>query len=224
MRVDLVPVPGILLDRLSALGVDVEQVLRLSGIARSRFQSPKARLSTSEFFELWRVIEKLAGAPDFGLRLGSTRPQHQYDVVSMAALHSPSLGDALTKLARYKRLVCPEQVVVEVAEGEARVQFIWELADSSPPRFLIDATFAGTLDLARSGTGKPIVPRRIELARGSADEAMLRHHFACAVRFDAPVDLLVFDEAALSEPFVTHNGDVLSMLLAGKPSRYSKDD
>jgi AraC-like DNA-binding protein len=215
VRVDLVPVPAILLDRLASLGVDVEHVLRLAGLAGSRFQPPKARLTTSEFFGLWRAVESVADAPDFGLRLGATRLPHQYDVVSMAALHSPSLDEALKKLARYKRLVCPEQVVVDVAEGEARVQFVWELADSNPPRFLIDATFAGTLDLARSGTGKPIVARRIELTRRRNDEAVLTRHFACQVRFDAPVDLLVFDEAALSERFVTHNSDVLSLLLSG---------
>ena len=41
--------------------------------------------------------------------------------------------------------------------GEAQVQFIWELAASSPPRFLIDATFASTVDLARDK--KSIVAR-----------------------------------------------------------------
>ena len=215
MRIDLVPVPGVLLDRLASLGVDVEHVLRLSGLPRSRFQPPKARLSTSEFFGLWRAIELATGSPDFGLRLGSSRISAHYDVVSMAALHSPSLGEALKKLARYKRLVCPEQVVIDVAAGEARVQFIWQLADRDPPRFLIDATFAGTLDLARRGTEKPIGARRIELTRPAGDQALLEGHFACKVRFDAPVDTLVFEEAVLATPFVTHNSDVLSLLLSG---------
>ena len=215
MRIDLVPVPGVLLDRLTLLGVDVEHVLRLAELPRSHFQTPKARLSTREFFALWRAIEGVAAAADFGLRLGSTRLSSQYDVVSMAALHSPSLGEALNKLARYKRLVCPEQVAIEVAAGEARVQFIWLLADSSPPHFLIDATFAGTLDLARRGSEKPINARRIELTRPARQRALLERHFACQVRFDAPVDLLVFDEAVLATPFVTHNSDVLSLLLSG---------
>lgn len=232
MRVDLVPVPGVLLDRLASLGVDVEHLLRVSGLPRSRFQPPKARLTTAEFFGLWRAIESVAGAPDFGLRLGSSRFSHHYDVVSMAALHAPSLGEALNKVARYKRIVCPEEVVIEVDDGEARVQFVWQLADSEPPRFLIDATFASTLDLARRGTEQSIMARRIELTRRPGDQAVLERHFGCAVRFDAPVDRLVFDEAALSVPFVTHNSDVLSLLLAGlegalqeqRPGRSLADD
>ena len=42
---------------------------------------------------------------------------------------------------------------------------------------------------------------------------MLKRYFGCAVRFDAPVDLLVLDEAALSEPFVTHNSDLLTLMV-----------
>jgi AraC-like DNA-binding protein len=140
---------------------------------------------------------------------------HQYDVVSAAALHSPTLGEALRKLGRYKRLVCPETVSIVIASGEARVQFIWELADSSPPDLLIDATFTGTLRLASHGTGRVIVPKRIELTRPRSNEAHLRHFMPCPIRFDAPSDLLVLEESALAEPFVTHNSDLLSMLVPG---------
>jgi Arabinose-binding domain of AraC transcription regulator, N-term len=120
LSVDLVPVPGVLLDRLAALGVDIDHVLRLASVPRSRFREPKARLTTSEFFAFWGALERTAGARDLGLRLGSSAVPHQYDVVSMAALHAPTLGEALKKLARYKRLVCPEQVTIEIAQGEAR--------------------------------------------------------------------------------------------------------
>ncbi len=218
MRVDLVPVPGVLLDRLAALDVDVAHLLRVAGLAHSRFQAPKARLTTREFFALWRAIESVAVGPDLGLRLGSNAVPHQYDVVSMAALHSESLGEALEKLARYKRVVCPEHVAIVIEAGEARLQFIWELGQGNPPEFLIDATFTGTLGLARRGTGKPIEPRRVELTRRRAHEALLQGYFACDVRFDAPADLLVFEERVLSEPFITHNSDVLSLMLSGLES------
>ncbi len=218
MRVDLVPVPGVVLTRLAALDVDIEHVLRVAGIPRSRFVSPKARLTTREFFALWQAIESVAEGPDLGLRLGSSAVPHQYDVVSMAALHSETLGEALHKLARYKRVVCPEQVAIVIESGEARLQFIWQLGESNPPQFLIDATFTGTLGLARRGTGKQLVPRRVELTRRRANEALLQRYFTCPLRFDAPADLLVFDEGVLSEPFITHNSDVLSLLLSGLES------
>jgi AraC-like DNA-binding protein len=42
---------------------------------------------------------------------------------------------------------------------------------------------------------------------------MLKRHFGCEVSFDAAVDILVLDEAALSRPFLTRNADLYEVLL-----------
>jgi AraC-like DNA-binding protein len=215
MPADLVPISASLLERLAALGVDVGRVLRRASIARSRFEGSKARVTTAEFFAFWRAIEEVGDARDLGLRIGAETPPQKLHVASMAALHSPNFGEALRRLARYKRLVCPEQITVAVVRGEARVRFEWLLAGEGPPTLLIDGVFAGVALIARRGTGKPVVPRRIELARRRAEEPMLRRHFGCEVRFDAPFDLLVYDAKALDEPFVTHNAELLEMIVPG---------
>lgn len=44
---------------------------------------------------------------------------------------------------------------------------------------------------------------------------MLARHFRCELQFDAPIDLVVFDESALAEPFVTCNEDVLAVMVPG---------
>jgi AraC-like DNA-binding protein len=215
MPADLVPLSSSLLERLAALGVDVGRVLRRANIARSRFEGSRARVTTAEFFAFWRAIEELGSARDLGLRLGGETPAHQQHVASMAALHSPNFGEALKRLARYKRLVCPEQITIAVVRGEARVRFEWLLAGEAPPTLLIDGVFASVALITRRGTGKLIAPRRIELARRRAEEPMLRRHFGCDVRFDAPVDLLVYEAKALDEPFVTHNAELLEVIVPG---------
>lgn len=215
MPADLVPFPSIVLERLAALDVDVERLLRHAGLLLSRFREPRAYLTTREFMAFWHAVEAVGGGRDLGLRMGSETRPHQYDVASMAALHSPNLGEALKKLARYKRVVCPEEVTVDVSGGEARFRFHWLLAEGPLPQFLVDATFASALALARRGTGRPLTPRRVELARRRSDAELLTRHFGCTVVFDAPADLLVLDASALDEPFVTHNADLLSLLVPG---------
>ena len=215
MPADVVPIATALLARLAALGVDVDRVLRSASIPRSRFETSKAYVTTEEFFAFWQAVEASGAPRDVGLRLGSEAPPHQHNVATMAALVSPNVGEALKKLARYKRLVCPEQITVRVVRGEARVAFEWLLAGEDPPRMLIDGVFASAVRLAREGTGKPLAPRRLELTRRKADEAMLERHFGCEVRFDAATDLLVFDERVLAAPFVTHNPQMLEVLLPG---------
>jgi len=212
---DLIPLAASQLDRFAALGVDVPRLLSRANLTSARFEGGKARVTTEEFFGVWRALADCGATRDFGVRMGSETPPHPQNVASMAALHSATFGDALDKLARYKRLVCPEQITVRVVRREARIYFEWLLAEEAPPPLLVDGIFASVAVLARRGTGKPIVPRRIELTRRRADEAMLRRHFECELRFDAPFDLLVFDEPALAEPFRTHNPERLEVIVPG---------
>lgn len=213
MLADLLPLPVALLERLAALGVDVARLLEAAGLPPSRFEGAKARITTAEFFAFWRALEGIGAPPDVGLRFGSDTRAYQFTVASMAALHSPTLGEAIRRLARYKRLVCPEEIVIEIVRREARLRFEWMLASEPPPDLLIDGIFASIVALARQATGKPIAAKRIDLTRRRSREAMLRRHFDCELRFDAPADLLVFDEAALAEPLLTHDRALLDVLV-----------
>jgi Arabinose-binding domain of AraC transcription regulator, N-term len=133
LAADHIVVRRVLLDRLAAIGVDVSGVLRRAGVPPSRFQSAKANLPTGDFYAFWRAVEELAGTPNVGLRLGSDAELHQLDIGSLAALHSPTLGEALATLARYKRLCFPEEMRIEVEAGEARICVHWVHADQRVP-------------------------------------------------------------------------------------------
>jgi len=213
---DLVLVSAALLDRLESVGADVPRVLREANIPRSRLEVPRPRLTTHEFFRLWRAVGRVGGVANIGLRLGSEALPHPgYNVAFTVALQARDFAGALQQLGRYKRLTCPEAVTVEIARAEARIRIEWLLTGESPPPALIDGTFAGILALARRGSGKQIAPRRVELARRRAGAATLERHFGCRVRFEAPADLLVFEEKTLAEPFITHNAELLALLVPG---------
>lgn len=211
---DLVPIPLALFDRL-ARAVDVDGVLRRAKLPRSRFRAAKPHGTTAEFFALWRAVEQGGADADLGLRLGVESLSDYVDVSTVAALHSATLGEGLQKLARYKRLVCPERVWIDVEDGEARLRFEWLLAEEDPPTLVTDLLFAFVLSLAQRGTAKPVKPRRVELTRRRANEAMFRRHFRCELLFDAPHDVMVFDEATLALPMVNRNAQLLSVLLPG---------
>jgi AraC-like DNA-binding protein len=221
---DLVPIPLDLFDRLRGVGLDVDAILRRAKLPRSRFRVPKPEGTTAEFFALWRAVEVESDDPGLGLRIGVEVLPDENNVVSLAAMHSATLGEGLQKLARYKRLVCPERISIDVAEGEATLRFDWLLADEPPPTLLTDIIFAGVTNLARCGTMRPVTPRRLEFIRGRANEALLRRHFGCALRFDAPQDLLVLDEAVLALPMVHRNAQLLSVLVPGLEGAIEQDE
>jgi AraC-like DNA-binding protein len=65
-----------------------------------------------------------------------------------------------------------------------------------------------------------IVPLRLELARPPARAAVLERHFGCPVRFQTSVDVLVLDGSVLSRPLITHNPDLLAVMLPGLESEF----
>jgi len=212
---DLVPIPLTLFERLTRAGLDVDAIIRRARLPRSRFNVAKPEGTTAEFFALWRAVEDSGPAPNLGIRIGVEALPDDQNVVSLAAMHSPTLGEGLRQFARYKRLVCPEKITIDVRNGEARLQFQWLLAVEDPPTLLTDVIFAGILNLAQRGTMMPLKPRRIELARRCANEPMLRRHFRCEVRFDAPQNVLVFDESVLALPMANRNAQLLAVLVPG---------
>jgi AraC-like DNA-binding protein len=209
---------------VSGAGLDVEAILRRAKLAPSRFRVPRPVGTTAEFFALWHAVEAENDDASLGLRIGVEVLPDEDNVVSLAAMHAPTLGEGLRKLARYKRLVCPERISIDVQGGEARLRFEWLLADGAPPPLLTDIVFAGITNLAQRGTQTLVRPRRLEFIRHRANEVMLRRHFGCALRFDAPHDVLVFDAKALALPMVHRNAQLLAVLLTGLERAVEQDE
>src|SRR6478752_4538692 len=212
MTEDVVPLNAALFERLKRLGADVGRALKAARVA------PGQELSTERFFAFWQALGAASPA-DLGLRLANATGVHEYDVPSLAALHSPDVRTALDKIARYKRLCGPKDLAIDVKRAEVSISTIWRHASGPMPRCLVDASLAKQLVLLQRGTGLPLAPRRIELSRAPADEAMLMRFFGCPLRFRAKRDALVLDAALLDTPFVTHNADLLRALLPSLDAR-----
>ncbi|HEY4178284.1 MAG TPA: AraC family transcriptional regulator ligand-binding domain-containing protein [Kofleriaceae bacterium] len=204
MPMDVVPVAALLL-RLERLGIKAKRLATAAGIVGDA-------ATTEQFFALWDELGVAAPA-DFGLRLATSTQTHEYDLASLAALHSPDVATALEKTARYKRLCGPKDLVIERAKSEATVFTVWRHARGRMPPRLVDASLASQIVVLQRGTGRPIVPKSLELTRPRSDELMLGRFFKCSIKFGARRDALVFDASVLALPFVTHNADLLRTLL-----------
>jgi len=213
MTADLVPLSRVFFDRIATMGVDPTTVLRRAGISPAQLTAAHPHVTTREYFAMWRALGEVAPSREIGLRLGSEAEPLQLNVAVLAALYAPTLAEALARLARYKRLGCAEEVLVEVARGEARIEFRWIHAAEPLPALLVECVFAALLDLVKRGSGKRLVPLRVELRRRRADAALLQRHFGCAVVFDAPTDRVVIDKSELARPFRIPNADLCALLL-----------
>ncbi len=199
--------------RLEELGVPPVGVLRKAGLPMGLFNQEKILVSTEEFFALWQSISEVSGDPLIGLKLGSEERVERYDPISIAVLYTRSLRDALERLARYKQLTCPEKIQVLEQRNQCAVQFKWLLAEESEPPVLIDLCFARVVAIGSRGVGAALSPIRIELERSPAHRDAFEAHFRCPVKFKAKQNLLVFKRQDLDRPFVTHNPELLGMLV-----------
>lgn len=215
MAADRIPLFGTGLTRLTQLGLDVDQVLRQAGIAPTLRHQPKQSLTTQQYFAIWTAIEVVSGDALIGLRIGGEARTDQFDPASFAALHSNTFGEALQRLARYKRLTCPETIRLEPDGDTTRISFHWLWAQGRAPHALTDAGFANIQLLLQSGTGMAIAPLRIELAHLRAEARRYADYFGCEVVVGAAYDAMVYPNATLSERFVTGNADLIAALLPG---------
>jgi AraC-like DNA-binding protein len=170
-------------------------------------------LTTAEYFAFWREVAARADRPELGLELGAA--VFGRSLASEAALQAPTLGEAFRAIGRYKRLVCPEEVIVELRAGEASVRCDWILATDDVPALLVDAIFASYVQLAAHATGARAAPLRIELSRQRRHGPVLRAHFGCPIVFGATHDRIVFSASALALPLVTANREAYQRLLPG---------
>ena len=203
------------------MGADVAHAVAAARVPAS------GEVATEEFFLFWEALGA-SSPPDVGLRLAKETQVHEYDVSSLAALHSTDVETALTKIARYKRICGPKDLVIERRGREVAIHTTWlHTSRAAPPR-LVDASLGSLLVLLQRGTGLAIAAKRVELSRAQSEEPMLLRFFGCPVRFRAKHDALVLDEEILAMPFVTHNADLLAALVpsleARLPSRSFVDE
>jgi len=131
-------------------------------------------------------------------------------LADVAAVCSRTFRDALERVARYKRVTCPEEIRVRTVRGETSVEFVFLEASDDAPEVLVDLCLSWILSIGRRGTDNQIRPLRAELARPARNRALFEAHFGCRVQFKADRNALVFRDADLDLPFVTQNDELLA--------------
>ena len=142
--------------RLEEQGVAAEGVLRLAGLPSGLFGQSRIWLSTAEMCAFYGAIHELSGDPAIGLKLGSESRPEYFTQIAIAALYSRTFGEALQRMARYKRLTAPEEIRVSERGGECAVEFLWLLGERTEAPVWVDLCFAWTFSVVRRGTGSDI--------------------------------------------------------------------
>ena len=103
---------------LRDLDLDEQAVLRRAGQPSPLFEGDGSWVSVDDFYALFDAVEAEAGDPAVAVRGGTVLSAELFDPAYFAAICSPDLNAALTRLGEHMRLVGPFSLEVEVtADG-----------------------------------------------------------------------------------------------------------
>lgn len=193
-------------------GMTPAAILRQARLPATLHLADDAWITTAQYFALWRAVEHLSGDPAIGIRMTVDTDIAGHPPATMAAFFACDYRDALTRLARYKRLCTPEALTMVETGGECRIAVNWIFGSGGEPDASADVTFAAVVELGRRGSGRDIVPLRVEMTRAGPASPAHTDYLRAPIRYGAAHNAIVLDRADLDRPFATHNPELLAIM------------
>ena len=147
------------------MGLNPAHVLALAGLPTDLFSRKDAALSPEDYFNLWDGLERVAQADELPLKMGQAISVEAFDPPIFASLCSPNLNTALKRLAKFKSLIGPMTMAVEIERDQTCVTLECYGYTDQIPRSLGACELVFLTQLARLATREKIVPTVLELPR-----------------------------------------------------------
>ncbi|MFO0547377.1 MAG: AraC family transcriptional regulator [Polyangiaceae bacterium] len=211
----------------AARGVAPAELLRAAGLEASALDEPDRFVSRASEVRLWCEAARLANDEHFGLHLSEQLKADMFGALGFAVRSSPTIGRALSCVARYLQLLVRGPTLRIVVDGPlARVRHTPPLADPRPSRHGVEFLMGNLLELTRRGGGPEVAARSITFQHPlSAEVSEYQRVLRLTPTFAGAHDEIVLDRDLLEAPQLEAEpalGDILdqhlSSLLVSAPS------
>jgi len=209
---DHLRIPSAFWEGIQRIGLVRQEVITRAQLPLRVLQGD-APVSTQQFFSLWEAVEEVSQNPTIGLSLATALDAAVMPPSFLAAYYARDYRDALQRVARFKRLCAPEAIILEEYSDRSDIQLRWSYAeDDILPPALVDASLASLLELGRQGTGVPLVPLSVSLARAPFESEVHERYFGCSVKFGAAQNCMTMRRTDLDRLFLNYNTALLEIL------------
>lgn len=191
---------------LADLGLDEQTILCRAGLPSTLFQGGGTYIAVDELYALYDAIEAENDDPTIPLQGGRVVSIELFDPALFAAICSPDLNTAASRLGQFKRLVGAFNLDVDVG---AEVTTIHYQCKHRPDihRILGLTELVFLVAFTRRATRHQIVPRLVTVQQLPTDLEPYETFFGCSlVQHDTCS--VVFTAENASRPFLTHNAHV----------------
>ena len=188
----------------SDMQLDTVALLRYAKLPADLFNLESASLSPSEYFQLWKALEHVAGEQEVALLLAQHLSTESFDPPIFASLCSPDLNTALKRLSHYKPLIGPMILDVAITRKDTRLTIHCYGYDEHIPRSLGMSELVFFTQLSRIATRTKIQPLAIELPDLPRRLGLYTAYFGCDVKQGSCVSIRFSAEDA-KRSFLTSN-------------------
>lgn len=188
---------------LRDLGLDVLAILRRAGLPPTLLEGEGSYISLDDYYALHEAVETEADDSTIALKAGQVLSLELFDPALFAAICSPDMNTAATRLGEFKQLVGPFSLDVDIGDEQTRIGYRCKYRPDLPrDRGLSEVVFL--VALARRATRHEIVPRRVTVQQRPGDLGPYAEYFGCPVD-DGKGYSVAFAAHDASRPFLTHN-------------------
>jgi AraC-like DNA-binding protein len=199
----------------AANGADVNRMSRALGIAPALLDDHDARIPDATRERAWAEVEAVTGDDALGLHVAEHSEEGAYEVLDYAMWFSSTLDEAISRMARFYRLLTDAVAIEVVPDGDAT--HVRRLIRGTHPQEQ-DAYFALLCCRGRAITHRDIRPRVVCFEHAPRAQKELGRFFGCPIRFGLAQSDLVFASADLALPVRTAKPRLASLL-----DRYATD-
>jgi len=207
---------------LRDLGLDQQAVLRRAGLPPTTLDGDGTHIPLDGFYALHAAVEAASDDPAIPLHAGKVVSIELFDPAMFAAICSPDMNIAATRLGEFKRLVGQFSLDVDIAADETRIQFRCKHRPDLPMTAgITEVVFL--VALTRRATRHEVIPRRVIMQRLPSDLAPYTDFFGCPVEVGTSYTV-VLDAEDASRPFLTHNARMWEVFEPGLRRRMAEAD
>lgn len=201
---------------LTHFGVNLDEVLRESGLPVAQFDDPENLIPFCEGSRLLGLCADHARCPHFGLLVGTHTSLEALGIVADIARSAPDVCGALLLINRFLTL-SDGGGLGELSEGPQFAEWGYALYEPGVERteVLYDHVLAFCWNIMRSLCGDRWRPHEVLFTRSTpTDQQPYRDFFKAPLSFDADRSALVFGREWLDTPLATGDLARMSALVA----------
>ena len=186
-----------------AKGIAVDPLFEKAGLKPEILDSDEGRIDGEQLQAFIHLLAEHTGNPVLGLETGDYVQPGSYSVLGYITMSCATLGEAVTRIAPYEKLVGDMGTTRLKMKGDSAT-LIWtcNFTDSVVWPQVVDNVFASWINYARwladSTDATPLEVRLRRPSPGPEHEEAYAVRWQCPVQFDAEEDSVTFAQALLA--------------------------